>query len=760
MMKKILLTLGLIAGCLYTNAGDKFNYNGFSFETLDNETCQTSPRTSGDRGPNQGTSNAKTEIPSKVTYNGKEYTVTKIGDYSFASNRNNSQGLTLPSTIKEIGAGAFYNWDNYDTLVIPNGVEIIGEYAFYGNNNIGKQCQESNHAACGKSLIIPGSVNVISDYAFGNCNIECVVIEEGVQRICPKAFSGNTNIKHLFIPGTVKTIEEGTFPNQTNLKILSLGHGIETIGKDAFSNCGLNELVIPGSVSVIKEGAFRDCNRLDHLKFEECKMEDNCGHQGLKEIEAYAFYGCSALKDTLRLPDSLEIIGDYAFYNSCSGGMLIIGKNLKKVGKYGMWLWKNDKSSYIEFPATLTDIEEFAFNLQTMINTLTDFYYPNGNPGPINEDAFGSANPKSWVYKHVCLHVPVGTAELYKSLPGWRNFDCIIDDLIPENTTPDEDPVEHTDPQDPLTYILDYIYLVPGDESINLSAYLGEPENSEQPLVWKAVDNEVLTIDTNGNVTPHSFGSHIAVAKRTGIYRVDDGGNRKPYADVTAGAVVIFVCPTITVVYDKGNLTDGDPIPNLVPPTYAPRRAAAEDDNSETPETPETLMSQNTTYTHYVLPTSFPKVQVNPVSSITIDVIERGSMDNYNNIVDGDGLETIYESTNQNEGGLYDPTGNNEGVAGALLPTDPIEENRIIALSLTMALNVATDVDTIEVNNKISIVTNQHMLKIVGADADSMVDIANLEGMSIYHGTDKEIELEPGIYIIRVEDVVFKAIVK
>ncbi len=60
--------------------------------------------------------------------------VTSIGDYAFAMNNSNVDGIEsviLPSTLKEIGAVAFQHRDNEtDELVLPDGLLHIGDFAF------------------------------------------------------------------------------------------------------------------------------------------------------------------------------------------------------------------------------------------------------------------------------------------------------------------------------------------------------------------------------------------------------------------------------------------------------------------------------------------------------------------------------------------------------------------------------------------------------------------------------------------------------
>ena len=75
-----------------------------------------------------------------------------IGDSAFAFTAIES--LSLPTTLKEIGANAFENSYMLSRLIIPDGLKSVGEKAFY-------RCDKL------KSVAVPKSVSSIGDMAFG-----------------------------------------------------------------------------------------------------------------------------------------------------------------------------------------------------------------------------------------------------------------------------------------------------------------------------------------------------------------------------------------------------------------------------------------------------------------------------------------------------------------------------------------------------------------------------------------------------------------
>ena len=128
---------------------------------------------------------------------------------------------------------------------------------------------------------------------------------------------------------------------------LIFNEDITSIKEYAFCNCKtLKTITLPDSVLDIGENAFRGCEALEHFSFPPkitvaeysvcamCRNLTNIELNNIKEIKAYAFYGC-ALK-SLTIPSSVSIIGLYAFAY-------------------------NDKLTRTSIPQSVKDIEPMAF---------------------------------------------------------------------------------------------------------------------------------------------------------------------------------------------------------------------------------------------------------------------------------------------------------------------------------------------------------------------------------------------------------------
>lgn len=201
--------------------------------------------------------------------------VAEIADGAFSSlyqfNRDGmfNGTLTLPSTLKTIGAEAFAYTDFSGELLIPDGVTSIGANAF-------DECD-----GFGGTLSLPDSVKTVGESAFYLCEgftglklsagltkIERysfahmyglktkVVIPEGVTEIGESAFSCS-DMPSVRFPSTLKKIGKQAF-QFAGLTKITLPNGLETIGDEAFDCWNVNKaIVIPASVKSIGKNAFR-----------------------------------------------------------------------------------------------------------------------------------------------------------------------------------------------------------------------------------------------------------------------------------------------------------------------------------------------------------------------------------------------------------------------------------------------------------------------------------------------------------------------
>ena len=233
-----------------------------------------------------------------VTIDGKDYSMTAIGESAFA-NQSTLEKLYINEGIVSIGANAFKNCAYLTLLSLPSTLTNIGDNAFSKCDRLAHIQSAVNHpfdisdnvftttAYNNATLYIP--VNSIELYSeangwknFGSIlegNISEVTIE-GMAYICvsnlkiAKLIKG-INTKEVTIPSKIYKnnivyqvvgIEKSAFYGYGTLEKLVVSENVKTIGMTAFKNCyKLKSVSLPASLEFIGESAFENCSRLEKV---------------------------------------------------------------------------------------------------------------------------------------------------------------------------------------------------------------------------------------------------------------------------------------------------------------------------------------------------------------------------------------------------------------------------------------------------------------------------------------------------------------
>ncbi|MDE5871450.1 MAG: Ig-like domain-containing protein, partial [Muribaculaceae bacterium] len=196
--------------------GDEFEYEGilYTIISLEEKTCQTKDGTGDtmlDHHPDYVAGNrvsGNIVIPSKVSFEGEEYTVVKIGDKGFC----NQRGLTsvvLPETVKEIGTFAFCGCSGLESINIPDGVTVLQWYLFNGCSSL-------------RSVELPASVTLIREHAFAECaGLTSINIPESVTQMDFAVFMNCTGLTSVSLPASLTSIGNMDFMGCSNLEEIS-----------------------------------------------------------------------------------------------------------------------------------------------------------------------------------------------------------------------------------------------------------------------------------------------------------------------------------------------------------------------------------------------------------------------------------------------------------------------------------------------------------------------------------------------------------
>ena len=323
---------------------------------------------------------------------------------------------------------------SFNELQYFTGLTGIEERAFMGAKNL-------------NAIKFPPSITSIGDYAFSGCSLETdenktIVIPEGVKRIGERAFEANP-LFEFNLPASVTEIYGNTFlhcPMLSQINVSSdnpvyenpLGRnsiveksthtlivggrqtdivdGVKKIGPYAF--CGRefnwtvlenNEMVFPDSVEEIGEGAFYHCLGLKSIKL----------GSGLKSIGDMAFDACVELgylpsnPKPLVIPGNVESIGKRAF-NTCGIMLLTLENGVKTIGEQAFFSCSFLRT--VEIPSSVESIGKEAFYCEGF-ESIADLAE---TPQPYAEEMLGSVD------KTFPIYVPGQSIAAYKQ--AWPDY--------------------------------------------------------------------------------------------------------------------------------------------------------------------------------------------------------------------------------------------------------------------------------------------------------------------------------------------------
>ena len=326
-------------------------------------------------------------IPSTVTYNGKTYSVTRIGEGAFME-CNWLKSVTIPNSVTSIESSAFY-FTPLTSIIIPESVTHIEEDAFGDCSDLSEiyVCSKKEFEAFSEfdvtyyDKIVDGCIisdNTIVALTNSPTNITSINIPDGVA-IGAEAFSetsiynnkSNWENGALYIDNCLISVDQGVSGNY------AIKPGTRLIADGAFRYCSsLESVTIPESVTAIGYGAFDQCEALTSITIPE----------GVTSIGAEAFQGCSNLTN-ITIPESVTSIGIYALrsIDKWENGALYINNCLIAVkqelsGNYsikpgtrliadGAFEQCSDITS-ITIPNSVTHIGKWAFSGCSKLNSI------------------------------------------------------------------------------------------------------------------------------------------------------------------------------------------------------------------------------------------------------------------------------------------------------------------------------------------------------------------------------------------------------
>lgn len=205
--------------------------------------------------------------------------------------------------VSKISRRTFKDCYNLEEIHIPKSIKSIDSQAFYGCEKLNKVFISSIEAWCGISFSGQNS-NPLNNSAY--------------------LYLNNSLIENLVIPDGVKKIAEYSFINAKGISKISIPDSVTQIGSNAFWGTDFynNEDYWDNNVLYINNHLIKAKNALEGYYIVK---------EGTKTIACDAFRNDNELR-LVFFPESLNYIGNYAFYGCSALEMVIIPNGVIQIG--------------------------------------------------------------------------------------------------------------------------------------------------------------------------------------------------------------------------------------------------------------------------------------------------------------------------------------------------------------------------------------------------------------------------------------------
>ena len=313
-------------------------------------------------------------------------------EYSAFSGAASLTSIVIPASVTTIEHGAFSGASSLTSIVIPANVTTIGHTAFKNNTSLTSLGFAPNSAltTIGAEafmntrftvLAMPNSVATIGNRTFReNTALQSVTLSNSLTAIPEETFYGTTALTgFLTIPDSVVSIANRAFDG-ANLTGLQLGRSVATIGDSAFRanqspGTMTGTLTIPDSVTRVGHGAF------DFQGFTSLVL-----NEGLVTVDNVAFRFPN-LTGSVTLPSTVRTLDDGAFADTKLTS-LILNQGLETIG-HDTFASMADLTGTLRIPSSVNTVGELIVN---GANSLDQVYFEGNRPASLSTRAFASSN--------------------------------------------------------------------------------------------------------------------------------------------------------------------------------------------------------------------------------------------------------------------------------------------------------------------------------------------------------------------------------
>lgn len=196
--------------------------------------------------------------------------VAEIDTAAFSNNKS-LKNVSLGASLKKIGTGIFAGCSRLSGLSLSedNPYLSYSDGVLYDDEKKILYALVPNYEKT--ALTLPSSVEEISAYAFwGNPYLEHVTLDSGLNSVPAYAFSNCINLKSVEIPLPVRSIEAKAFEDCVNLSRVTLPDSMSYIHESAFDGCsGVKFTATPGTYGAEFAEDYMASEEVERIEYED-----------------------------------------------------------------------------------------------------------------------------------------------------------------------------------------------------------------------------------------------------------------------------------------------------------------------------------------------------------------------------------------------------------------------------------------------------------------------------------------------------------
>lgn len=626
------------------------------------------------------------------------------------------ENYSLPESITSIGSGAFEGCVYLSDIKIHDNIQYLGVMAF-------RDCKALKHVE------MPKSLNNIPSGTFSGCSsLEKVSIPDSYIYIGASSFQDCSALPEVKLPSDLKVIGESAFINCSKIESFELPSQVKEIRANTFRNCeSLKTIKFPANLDTIYYSALQGCKTLKRIDLPET----------LKGLEERAFKGCESLT-TLNIPDAVTEVGTNAFEACTSLKEVRIGNGVKEIGQWAFFNCTDMEK--LTLGSSLESIGAQAFDGDINIREITCLSpeppsFPGGFPQEVNENA--------------AVSVPEGSEDAYNASPVW--------DPMVEGEVQKAECIElnHTE-----------IELQP-KESISLVAIVLPEDAIDRTVTWSSDDYFIAKVNEKGVVTAVDYGyAKITATASNGVKAICSVTVKDK--SVPVESISLSMTETEIAIGSSVTLTA-----SVMPENASDKSVTWSSDNIEvatvTADGTVTALAIGTTVItakandesgvtasctiHVLLPT--PVEIILSQSEVTLD--KDSSVQLLASVKPAEASQEVEWMSDDPETASVTQDGFVTALREGVTPIwARCKEHPEIT---TCCMVTVTDDNAVEINtsDNLTIEVERNEITIYGKDANTIVDITDMEGRIIRRTNESVIRgIDHGVYIITIDNFRFK----